>query len=201
MTDRTDAWQSDYSDFCSCSSPEQGSLLKPHLCLGAWASAGFFSSRCLYAFRHSSACLCIASLLISNVAGWLHVGCVGSTGSCCTAPRPTVSDSEAEATTCCNHSHGDQGSCQAEDQHPETASGGSCHSDSAPCQNDGPDEHDSERCSICQSFFSLRNGFVTSAPVITDFGDAGEIISLNPVRVCHRTILDDSISVRGPPRV
>jgi hypothetical protein len=47
----------------------------------------------------------------------------------------------------------------------------------------------------------LRNGFVTSAPVITDFGDAGEIISLNPVRVCHRTILDDSISVRGPPRV
>ena len=161
----------------------------------------FFSSRCLYAFRHSSACLCIASLLFSNVAGWLHVGCVESAGSCCTALRTNVSNTEADVTTCCNHSHGDQGSCQNENQHPEIASGEAPHSGSTPCQNDGPDEHDSERCSICQSFFSLRNGFVAAAPMITDFGDAAEIISQSPVSTCHRIINHDSISVRGPPRV
>ena len=173
-----------------------------HICVLADSRLpGFFSSRFLYAFRHSTACLCIASLLFSNVAGWLHVGCADSAGSCCAIPATKEADSEASATPCCNHSHGNHGSCEGEHPHQETASGGSCDSDSTPCQNDGSDEHDSERCSICQSFFSLRNGFVTAAPVITGSGETAEIISRDPVRGCLRIILDDSISVRGPPRV
>ena len=157
----------------------------------------FTESHCLYAFRQFAAFLCIGSLLFSNVAGWMHVGCVDKTAECCASSSTELADCQNQQATCCNHSHGEHRAYQ----HDGTTSHKSEDSNSLPVNDDCSHEHDSDRCSICQSFFSLRNGAVTSGLVITDFGDTAEIISCSPVRSCQRVLFDDSISVRGPPRV
>ena len=154
----------------------------------------FQKSRCLFAFRHVPACLCLASLLFSNVAGWLHIGCVESTAGCCGDSSIQLIDRQPDHHRCCDHGHGRLGHNQDAAQDPSSA-GTPVH------QEDCPEEHDSESCSICQSFFSLRNASSTALPLPTVFSEAREITSFIAVCSCKRTILSDSISVRGPPRV
>mgnify|MGYP000290352290 FL=1 len=151
-------------------------------------------SRCLFAFRHLPACLCIASLLFSNVAGWLHIGCVDSTAGSCVETSSSVANSRREQTGCCKHAH--VGDSSHRHSPNET-------SDSQPTRghDECPRDHDSERCSICQSFFSLRNASGNASPLPTVTSDAVEIAAFITVCVGERTILSDSISVRGPPRV
>ena len=150
-------------------------------------------SRCVFAFRHLPAFLCIASLLFSNVAGWLHIGCVDSTTGFCVETSSHVADSRPEQTGCCKHAHvGDTSQRRSPNE----------TSDSQPTRghDECPRDHDSERCSICQSFFSLRNASGTALPLPTMTSDAVGTIASLTVCVGERTILSDSISVRGPPR-
>jgi len=161
-----------------------------------WRSLAFHSlikSRRLFAFRNLPACLCIASLLFSNVAGWLHIGCVESTAGFSVETSSSVANSSREQTVCCKHVH--VGDSSHRHSPNET-------SDSQPTRGHDkcPRDHDSERCSICQSFFSLRNASGTASLLPTVTSDAVEIATLITVCVGERTILTDSISVRGPPR-
>ena len=157
------------------------------------ACHSFITSRCLFSFRHLPACLCIASLLFSNVAGWLHIGCVGSNAGCCVQTDLGTSDTEPHQTRCCSHTQNGNGSHQHVSNEPSKAN-------STPAQGDPPHQHDSERCSICQSFFSLRNASVVPATCLAVFSAAPETAAFITVRFPERTLLAASISVRGPPR-
>ncbi len=95
----------------------------------------------LRSLRHLAALLTLASLLLSNVAGIVHVGCSVSTGHI----PATASEGQAH---CC-----------------------SCHVPAAKCEDssDGPqpaapaEDHDSDHCSICQSLHAARYAVIQNA--------------------------------------
>ena len=156
----------------------------------------------MFPFRHLPACLCIASLLFSNVAGWLHIGCAESAAGCCgDRPGEVCGDRPGEVIEqqdghhgCCGHVHHQLNS---DWDTGKDAQGSETH----PVNEDCPERHDSERCSICQSFFSLRNASGNVGPLPAVSSVTVEVNTFIAVRVGKRTIFLDSISVRGPPRV
>ena len=158
-----------------------------------------FTSRCLSSFRQLSACLCISSLLFSNVAGWFHVGCVESGGACC-LQNDIDTAVHAPQLSGCTHSHRHRALQQTEGHRTDCAAENESHSDSVPSQDNRQGEHDSDSCSICQSFFSLRNGSVAVETPTSNFADVSESIVQCPVDAGQGRILCDSISARGPPR-
>ncbi len=87
-------------------------------------------------------------MLLSNVAGWVHVGC------CHKTPDSSVAGhvSEPAAVSCCGHCYCDAG------RQSEEAPG----EDSAPQRESVP--HDSESCHVCQNLFAFRHAILTSSP-------------------------------------
>ena len=73
--------------------------------------------------------------------------------------------------------------------------------DSLPAQSGCPEEHDSKRCSVCQSFFAARNGAIIYQPATVDYDLAVEFVTGVEYLADYRDPFWHSISVRGPPQV
>lgn len=161
----------------------------------------FLKSRFLYIFRPLTAGLCIAALLFSNVAGWLHVGCADAGRNCCSAQATEDVETKPHTTSCCHSSHGHADTHRTGEPHSHHCADETSETGSEPDHDHAPVEHDHERCSICQNFFTLRNGVVTTAVPTIQAVEAVEVITDNPARIPLPSLLLDSISVRGPPQV
>jgi hypothetical protein len=116
----------------------------------------------------------LASLLISNVAGLVHIGCTSS------SPCSITHQAEIPACTC-----------------------GRKHSDSAQQAKQGSqptEEHDADDCSICKNFFAIRNAIACLAVVIN--WKPVPTQQLNSAADRNPTVADYSggPSVRGPPQ-
>jgi len=148
----------------------------------------------LFAYRQFPAFLCITSLLVGNMMGWLHVGCVDSVKSCHELTDSKLADVGVRQHGCCHHAHEEHRSDGKEDKE-----------DSQPVSSSFPDEcpqeHDSESCSICQSFFSLRTAAFSAEPALNVCSDVPEFTNFLAVCPASDTSLPASISVRGPPQV
>ena len=153
----------------------------------------------LYVCRHFSVLLCTISLLIGNVAGWMHLGCVPSS-SCCVQSDVDLAD-ESRQHACCHHSHRHRATQQDSGQHQKYDVADFFAADSLPAQPGCPDEHDSKRCSICQSFFAARNGASICQPATVDCDVAVEFVTGFEYLADYRDPFWHSISVRGPPQV
>ena len=155
--------------------------------------------------RHLVACVCITSLLISNVAGWMHLGCVESASSCCTPRCSDIAVADAAHSACCGHSHGHcrsrASSSQRRPSTNEATSGGdSIPAGSIPRDRGTPHEHDSDGCSICQSFFVSRTAASLDHTPVPTADEPRPFVVRFPQRVFPHNVFSDSISVRGPPR-
>ncbi|MAI30747.1 MAG: hypothetical protein CMM07_03630 [Rhodopirellula sp.] len=159
----------------------------------------------MFAFRQLTAYLCIASLLLSSVAGWLHVGCVEASSSCCVQASVIITETTITSTVgrvephaCCKHQHRDEthqeneSSLDKEQENPQQPH--------VPGNDNHQHKHDSERCSVCQSFFSLRNATTTQYLEPTFSSDATEPASPDRGSVVDLKTWVNGISVRGPPR-
>ncbi|MAI69978.1 MAG: hypothetical protein CMM01_03600 [Rhodopirellula sp.] len=133
-------------------------------------------------------------MLFSNVAGWLHLGCVDTATGCCVDSTLDVSHVQTVKLTCCGHSHAATSTQQ--DQCADSSK-----SQSIPIHDDWHHEHDSERCSLCKSFSTLRSASAPALLLLTDFSVEAETTSLPALAAVERSILTYSISVRGPPQV
>jgi hypothetical protein len=134
-----------------------------------------------------SALLALFALLFGNVAGWLHVGCAEicehasqKPAGCATPVAPA-----ADTAHCC-------GGHAAE---TNRAAGRHEKSPAVPRNS-----HDSDHCTVCQTFFSQRAISALFAPV-----GCWQPLSPEPacgsVEPCDLPVaLAASISVRGPPR-
>ncbi|WP_148080306.1 hypothetical protein [Roseimaritima ulvae] len=140
-------------------------------------------------------------MLIGNCAGWLHIGCVDSATSCCTGPVADSASDSSHLTACCAHSHCHTEADQASRHATESDAGEATASDSAPGEHPGSQPHDSDHCSICQSFSATRNAaFIVQLPIAGCVHQT-HFAPIIPDSVSARSLLGDSISVRGPPRV
>lgn len=119
--------------------------------------------------------LVLTALLISNWVGLVHVGCTGG--------KQHASIRQLEVKSCsCHHHHCDRSQKSShESQQPLPA-----------------DEHDCDRCTICQHFFASRNAVFTFTQVIEK--------PLPTQRLCVErrsnpivAMLLYGLSVRGPP--
>ncbi len=155
----------------------------------------------LYVSRHLCAHLCIASLLIGNVAGWMHLGCVESASSCCVHSDSKVTVTEARRHSCCHHSHGHSTS-HAHSAGLRQDTNQRLPADNAnPAEQGCPDDHDSDRCSICQSFFASRHAaFIVQLPLFGTDHQPRRVV-IHPSRWQLQQTVWNGISVRGPPRV
>ncbi|QEF99159.1 hypothetical protein Mal15_32190 [Stieleria maiorica] len=168
--------------------------------VGGFSSSILWLNQALFLLRHSCVYLCIASLLIGNLAGWTHVGCVEANHACCQRIEVEATRPESPRHACCHHSHADgashahhsSSSCTTE-RTPEAHTDGSDHG----C----PDGHDSDRCSVCQSFFASRHAafIVQPTALAPEISVQTSVHVRKTVRAVER--LCRSISVRGPPRV
>lgn len=175
-------------------------------------------------------------LLISNMAGWMHVGCSHTHSECCSS-GVCVAESGCFETDCCpggdctlSTSLAQQESwtptldfCQhsccaheckadAESSHSQNSGEKTESGDPQTCvparfittesrQYPSDHEHDSDSCSVCQSFNSCRNASFTMTPSVSC-----EVASTGWISVfadCDFTdeLLTNSILVRGPPQV
>ena len=162
----------------------------------------------MIAIRKLVAIFSIAALLLSNVAGWVHIGCVHSADSCCTtqaaqlpvsaqlsfsAQLPEVQGTGHSSCGCGHHHHHHSSTGSSE---PAQASESTDAADELPIHGD---DHDHDRCSICQSFFASR-----TCVVIADCVQVAELVVCEvnalPIDSVHEfQSAYDSISVRGPP--
>ncbi len=108
-------------------------------------SSPFCRNRPLIPLRTLTTYLVLVALLFSNVAGLVHVGCADSPVAC----QQSTDDHAETKHHCCHHSH--CASTTEREDHSERPQS------SSPC-----DQHDSDRCSVCQTFFATRH----AVPVI-----------------------------------
>jgi hypothetical protein len=152
----------------------------------------------LKSVRPTIACLTLASLLLSNFAGWVHVGCADADSTCCfssvgpsrqQAQRSELVRDRSQSThACCHHNHR-----PAEPLHGDEAG-----------DSDQPtpvDHHDSDRCSVCKGFYTCRLGTVLTCDVIVVEMTQVDSTPICPAPTWSGDPLYSSISVRGPPRV
>lgn len=140
-------------------------------------------------FRPTTTYLLLATMLLSNVVGWVHVGC------CHHSPEKQVANdgSEVSGVSCCHHCN-----CHGSDKSKEASSENTA-AESDPWQGSTP--HDSDSCNVCQSLFAFRYSILISTPVVV----------LEPLVISNgRPELDEvsfepiflsGLSVRGPPNV
>jgi len=139
----------------------------------------------------------ITAMLLSNVAGWVHMGCVHSAchGHVVTGvPVATTNGANAEgAEEVCQHS------CCHQTQHVAKSdfSGESGQPRDLPV----PEPHDSDSCSVCQSFLTTRQAvelpaslFCIPIPLVSSW-----IPEWNVAAPSHLDL--DGETVRGPPIV
>jgi hypothetical protein len=166
-------------------------------------------------FQHRPlALLALASLLFGNVAGWVHVGCHQHEQGiqCC-------HDLSLGHSHCCDHQTDDSGQdcCHSDDSLMPpmeslaslVVSVSSQHGEQWPNelaaneQNPGepaPCEHDSQRCSICQSFFASRTAIVLpNVSVVFQPADFSRELIAETVPWVGSVDLS-GLSVRGPPQ-
>ncbi|WP_145302067.1 hypothetical protein [Crateriforma conspicua] len=172
----------------------------------------------MFPFQRAVASLTVLLLLIGNFAGWLHVGCVssshcecvGETELCCSGDvhggqvhvaAGTRHHTSGHTAECCDHGHpADAQQCQLPpgELTPEMLADAA----DAPSGDSSPGKsHDSDRCSVCQNFYTARH----AAPVVIAavcFGTIDVALDEIWVDVClPREVSLSSISLRGPPRV
>ncbi|WP_417750193.1 hypothetical protein [Rosistilla oblonga] len=119
----------------------------------------------------------LAALLLSNVAGWLHVGC-------CHPSDLASADPAAAATHACGCQHHCHSGPTDEESDPDS---------------DAPPEHDSDRCSVCQSFFASRFAAIANADTIVWTPLATERLRFRRDVVSIESLSLNGLSVRGPP--
>lgn len=162
-------------------------------------------------FRPLTTCLVLASLLLSNVAAWVHVGCCETP-----ADQPTSAwAAEAQvdpvqgiagkgiagkaavesASCCCKRSCAAPSSTVAA---PVATPDDSAGQPGAPSHEH---EHDSDTCHVCQTFHASRHAVVVT-------GDAFVWMTATITRLrCHGDeearvdLYRTELSVRGPPSV
>ncbi|WP_145349816.1 hypothetical protein [Roseimaritima multifibrata] len=140
--------------------------------------------------------LTLAALLFGNVTGWVHVGCSSHPAGCCStnAVNPgETSTGEHGSHSCCHHNHGD--TCQA-DALAHTDKPDEKHDPAQPTE-----EHDSDRCSICQSFFASRHAIMLADAVVCmeRLAVGRELAFIDDL--IAQSHLSRSHTVRGPPSV
>lgn len=158
--------------------------------------------------------LTLTALVLSNLAGWVHVGCATNQSGCCLvagADACTASDRNPQRSRSCCHHHGD--SCRSnatapvgEQTHPPAGKSAD-QSDSDPSDSDQSDSehpgepHDSDRCSVCQNFFASRHAvFVADVDVVmAPLAVRREIVFVDDVYAPSTHLRCDT--VRGPPSV
>ncbi|WP_146516059.1 hypothetical protein [Rubripirellula amarantea] len=142
--------------------------------------------RPVLSLRPLTTCLLLVTLLLSNVAGWVHVGC------CDASPDSSVASEQSEATTasCCCHSH-----CHSRQPTDTTPPGES----STTPQDSVP--HDSDSCHVCQNLFAFRHAILTTSPTMV--WEPLAIPSERPEldEVSFEPIFLSGLSGRGPPSV
>lgn len=159
----------------------------------------------------------ILAMLLGNMAGWVHVGCVHE--SCTIGAAELASSSETSEQLvgrskgsghhgCCHHSTGESAeskaadSCSGESDTPEHAPHDSEHSPHDPEHSPHDSEHSPHepgQCSVCQGFFTTRQACVATTVVPSISVEvACQWLPWPSTRVDCRPQLD-STSVRGPP--
>ena len=130
--------------------------------------------------------LTVASLLLGNVAGWVHLGCHSAIqcASVQNAPTPPF------------HSHGECGHSHTHGHAQNTHEG---HNDREPGKPGHSDEHDSDQCSICQGFYNSRDAVVLAEESVDWHVDLIAIDRLQVGHVSYRRAYLSDCSARGPP--
>ena len=130
----------------------------------------------MFPTRSTIAWLCLVALPISNVAGWVHVGCGHDHGGTVVAEKP-----DASACSCCHHH------CDVN----EESSG-----DDTP-----PPAHDADRCSVCQGFYAFRVAPALPVIAVEGLDDVSlDVPATGASLVVTETVIG-GIWARGPPRV
>ncbi|MCO8123089.1 hypothetical protein NHH03_15180 [Stieleria sp. TO1_6] len=129
----------------------------------------------LFSIRNLTTYFVLTALLFSNVAGWVHVGCVSD------SHQANAAQENGGHRCSCHHDH--------------------CNSGPSPADRETLpiDEHDSGSCSICQSFYASRN-----AVVARDVSITWTSVLVARLRVVSSSLhLEQTrlsgLSVRGPP--
>ena len=144
--------------------------------------------------------LCIAALLISNVVGWAHFGCVQTASSCCLQSDTKAPVGKVRSESGCHHSCGTSQDHRHAGKDDQETDGQLPTNQSDSTNHDCPEKHDSDRCSICQSFFASRNAAFTMQAVAVSADDQPQLAVLFPGHVRLQECRYGGISVRGPPR-
>ncbi|EMI40753.1 signal peptide protein [Rhodopirellula sp. SWK7] len=125
-------------------------------------------------------------MLLSNVAGWMHVGCCDAESGNSGANHASVT---AQAS-CCSHCH-----CHAGHQ----SSGSAADDSSNPDQESTP--HDSESCHVCQNLFASRHAVLTSSATVVWEPLAIDWLRPELCEVSIEPVFLSGLSIRGPPNV
>jgi len=155
-------------------------------------------------FRHPfTIALTLVALLLSNVAGWVHVGGCSTGGVShsadlvhCHADRFRDGCSGA-GNRVVRHCHCDATACDDDAKTGEAPVGGD-----APCSPSShvPGEHHSDHCSICQHFLSSRDLAVVDQPD-EPWKPASVLAVCASFSSDVPAIFLGCLQVRGPPRV
>jgi hypothetical protein len=132
----------------------------------------------LLSMRNHTIYLLLASLLLSNFAGLVHVGCARST------QIAHVANGQAQCRSCsCHHQH----SAPLQDASNE------------PGQHLPAEEHDSDTCNICKSFFAIRSAVFTFIQAIDWRPLPTHMLCVDRATNPAIALFLCGLSVRGPP--
>ena len=136
--------------------------------------------------------LCLFALLFSNVAGWVHLGCVATTSGFQVREVSDLPKQLQSARGCCHHHRLSEAS----------PAKGHASSNKKPKRSgqDHRSNHDSQQCHICQSFLTLRQAshfLVSISPIV----EAPSIrFVTQPTENEVGSAIGNGISGRGPPK-
>jgi len=146
---------------------------------------------------HLTTYLALASLILGNALGWVHVGCYDAVDACCQSAKASAESlvvAEAGHKSC-HHSHSLL-KYQTSFRPLEDRSKPIRQSERQPAG----DEHDSDNCFVCHNVFALRQGLITDA-----IGFVWEPGIIQVSSVCVSSVQPEAaylsgLSVRGPPQ-
>ena len=146
---------------------------------------------------HLTTYFAIASLILGNALGWVHVGCHASGDACCQSAKASAESLiVAEAGhECCHHSHSPF-KHRTSFQPQEDQSKPIRQSERQPAG----DEHDSDNCFVCHSVFALRQGLITDAIGFVWEPGITQLSSVCVSSVQPEAAFLSGLSVRGPPQ-
>ncbi|WP_143543677.1 hypothetical protein [Rhodopirellula sp. MGV] len=145
------------------------------------------------AFRHLLTWTTIVVLLTSNIAGLVHVGCLQSNTCCCSDVCDVTSSHRDCDLADTDHCQRDLSVSLRELRERRARA----FADSTPSES--PSQHDSEHCSICQSFYTSRWGMLLLPSVEVSDSTAPEFSGRVAERVAAIAVRSDDNFLRGPP--